>query len=203
MYIKKIINSQIVAILYGIDDEIEAEQMTESLLTVIIDSQMKLAENFLLERGVSKEEVDTFMKDENFKNEKIEQLLNSEEMSQLYIDSYNAIVDLIYNQQLQVMDDSAKEKLNQVLEMEERLKEISIQQIDTDMEIIKLVDDVRKTNGLTEEQIDQVLGDAYDKAYNKNSAVIPSQSVVEEVRQEASPSDSELVGQQEVGNSVI
>lgn len=195
MYIKKIINPQIVAILYGIDDEIEAEQMTESLLTVIIDSQMKLAEDFLLERGVSKEEVDTFMKDENSKNEKIEQLLNSEEMAQLYIDGYNAIVGLIYNQQLQVMDDSAKEKLNQVLEMEEHLKEISIQQIDTDMEIIKLVDDVRKTNGLTEEQIDQVLGDAYDKAYNKNNEVVSSQPVIDEVTQEAPPSDSGLVSQ--------
>lgn len=169
MEIKRILTPQIVSVLFNITDEEEIAKTTDFLMGIVIETQQNLAKDFLLGKGINQNDIDNFFNNEDSQNDQIAQLLGSEEMSNQYVEGYNSVLELIYNQQLRSMDDERKKKLNQILELEEKAKEVTIQNLDIQSQIMTTIGDLKKSGQVTQEQVDEILGNAYDKVFGQES----------------------------------
>lgn len=179
MTINRILTPEIIAVLFNLKSEVEVLEGTNTIMELLTDTQKILAKDFLIERGVSAEEVEAFMEDENAQNEQIQQLLASEEMQSRYFEAYNAVVEAIYSQQLSSMDDERKARLDELVALEQKKLQTTDNALKFQEEVVKYISQLRNSGQVTQEQIEEALGKAYDE--------IPVETEKTEVITEATP----------------
>jgi hypothetical protein len=189
MNITKILTPQIIGILFNVEDPSEIEETTMFINDMVLETQTNLAKDHLLEQGVSQQEIDEYFDNGESSNTKITQLLASEEMAQKYTDIYNTLLELIYKQQLPTLDEQKKAQLDALLQLEDLTLKADLSGLGVYQEAYQAIQDIKNSGQVTEDQIKEALGKAFDETLANNGTEQveqPAQEVVTDMPVETS-----------------
>lgn len=171
MEITKLLSPSIISVLFSTSDEKEVNTLFEFYQDVIFETQKEVANQYLREHGVSDQEIVEYFGAEDPQNDKIVSFLKSEEMINMYFETYSALVESIYNQQIAKLSPEQVAELNDVIEQEKKLIELQKGQLGFQKEVSTILKGLIDSGKVTKEQVEEALGNAYDQTFGKGAQV--------------------------------
>ena len=169
MEITKLLTPSIISVLFSTTDEEEVGTLYEFYQDVIFETQKEVANQYLREHGITEEEMEQYFGVDDPQNEKISSLLQSEEMIKMYYETYNALVDSIYAQQIAKLNSDQVTELNEVIEQEKKLIELQKGELGFQKEVSTILKGLIDSGKVTKEQVEEALGNAYDQTFGKDA----------------------------------
>lgn len=186
MQITKLISPAILSVLFSTSDEKEVITLYEFYQDLIFETQKEVANQYLREHGVTEQEIEKYFGAEQPQNEKISNLLQSQEMINLYYETYNALVDSIYNQQTPKLSPEEIIELNKTIEQERKIVELQKDQMGFHKEFSSILRNMISSGQVTQQQVEEALGKAYDEKFG-NDSIQESTPAAQQPRVSASP----------------
>lgn len=181
MNISRILTPQVVSVLFQTKDPEDVQKTVEILNDLVIETQTNLAKSYLLEKGIAEEEIDNYFKEVSSDNSQIREILASEEMARNYTDTYNMLIESIYNQQLSKLNDSEKAQLEAALKLENDASQVELTGLEVDKASYEAVQALKNSGQVSEDQIREALGKAYDEKFGEENINQEQQPVTEEI----------------------
>lgn len=157
------LDRKIISILFRITDENLVNETDLLFADILLRLNETYAREFLREKGIPGSEIDEFFSSEEGRNEKIRELLGSEEFLGKIIEGRNSLIKKVYDKYLPDLSVEEKKELDDYLLLIEARNKEQLSDMNMMLDFLKTRDQLITENKITQADFDNAVENALGK----------------------------------------